>query len=83
MAYRLAKTALNQQSMTLAQEFKDHGDNTTVLSLYPGYIPTKMTEYRGNVDMKEAVQGCVDVIEDATVEMSGQYLNYKGQQIPF
>jgi NAD(P)-dependent dehydrogenase (short-subunit alcohol dehydrogenase family) len=55
IGYRMAKAALNQQIVTLSREFEHNGDNITILALNPGYIPTRMTGFKGVVDIKESV----------------------------
>ena len=79
----MAKAALNQQTKTLAQDFKHAGDNITVIALNPGYIATKMTGCKGVVDMDDSVQRIVTLIEDVTPEKTGRFFDYTGDEKAF
>lgn len=79
----MAKAALNQQTKTLAQDFLHAGDYITVLALNPGYISTRMTGYKGVVDMEDSVKRMVEIIEKAGPKDSGHFFDYTGEELPF
>lgn len=83
IGYRMAKAALNQQTVTLARDFEHAGDGITVIALNPGYIATKMTGFKGVVDLVESVEKMTTIIEETTVEKSGHFFDYTGEELPF
>lgn len=56
LGYRMAKAALNQQNKTIAQAFKEGPDLMVCLALEPGYVPTRLTGWRGEDGLDESVR---------------------------
>lgn len=83
MAYRMSKAALNMITVTLAKEFIMNNDDITVISLNPGYVPTRMTNFRSRNDMDECIAGMVTVIEGLTKEQTGMFLDWQGDVLPW
>lgn len=83
IGYRMAKTALNQQSVTLATEFQTHGDRIAVVAVYPGYVATRLGNFRSKNNMKECMDGVVDLIERVGMKETGQFLDWKGETMPW
>jgi NAD(P)-dependent dehydrogenase (short-subunit alcohol dehydrogenase family) len=79
----MAKAALNQQTVTLARDYAHADENITIIALNPGHIATKMTGFKGVVDMDESVQKMVTIIEEAKLEDSGRFYDYIGDDIAF
>jgi NAD(P)-dependent dehydrogenase (short-subunit alcohol dehydrogenase family) len=83
IGYRMAKAAANQQVKTLALDFQRAKIPITTFAFEPGFIKTKLTGWRGKVDIEESCNGMVDIIEKITPEMSGQFQDYKGETSPW
>lgn len=83
MAYRISKAALNQLTASMAAEFMEAGDGIAVMSVYPGYVPTRMTNYRSRDDMAECIAGVVKVIEGLDMSQTGTFVNWKNETIPW
>ncbi|MCJ1248270.1 hypothetical protein MMC30_005487 [Trapelia coarctata] len=83
LGYRLAKAALNQQTKTIAQAFKEDGNKMIFLALDPGYIATRLTGFSGTDDMDTSVKGMVDIIERAEAADSGLLFEHSGEKLPF
>ena len=83
IGYRMAKTALNQQSVTFATEFSMHGDKIAVVAVYPGYVATRLSNFRSKNDMKECMDGVVDLTERLGMKERGQFLDWKGETVPW
>ncbi|KAJ4369606.1 hypothetical protein N0V83_005368 [Neocucurbitaria cava] len=75
VGYKMAKAALNQLSVTLANGFKSNGYPISIVAFQPGYIKTKRTSYEGTIDIKESVTGMVDLTETMTPEGSPYVLS--------
>ena len=73
IAYLMAKAALNQMTVTLAQEYKDAADDIVILALDPGFIPTPTTGFKGTDDMDERVGP----------EETGNFFDWTGEELPF
>lgn len=83
ISYRIAKTALNQQTVTIANELKVAGSEVIMLALDPGDVPTRLSRGNGKTDIDKSVRGIVEIIETATLADSGSFLKWTGQKIPF
>jgi NAD(P)-dependent dehydrogenase (short-subunit alcohol dehydrogenase family) len=50
LGYRMSKAALNMLTVTLAEGFQMNGDNVAVIALNPGYVATRLTDFRSRDD---------------------------------
>lgn len=83
MAYRLAKTALNQQTVTLVREFEKEDRKVILICMEPGFVATRLTNWEAVDDMDTCITGVVDVIDGLTLADSGSFLNWSGKQLTF
>lgn len=83
MAYRTAKAALNQNSVTLAREWEKEGRKVTIVCMEPGFLSTRLTEWDGEDDMETCIAGIMDVIDGITHKDNGAFLKWDGSSIPF
>jgi len=81
VAYRSSKAALNMVGKTMANELA--GDGITVLSIHPGWVRTDMGGPSASISPEESAAGMKKVVEAATVEDSGRFLNWKGESLPW
>ncbi len=80
-AYRMSKTALNMGSRSLAQDLKPEG--ITVLAVHPGWVVTDMGGPNGLVDTNESINGLIKVIDNAGLEQSGRFWDFRGEELPW
>jgi NAD(P)-dependent dehydrogenase (short-subunit alcohol dehydrogenase family) len=83
MGYRMAKAAANQQVRTLALDLQRAKISVTTFAYEPGFIKTKLTCWKRRAEIEESCNGMVDIIEKLTPEMSGQFQEFKGENIPW
>lgn len=83
MAYRAAKTALNQISVTMAREWEEEGRKSTIVCMEPGFLSTRLTGFAGEDDMETCIAGIMKVIDGITYEDNGAFLKWDGSKIPF
>ncbi|KAF2969162.1 hypothetical protein GQX73_g4406 [Xylaria multiplex] len=83
MAYRTAKAALNQNSVTLAREWEKEGRNLTIVCMEPGFLSTRLTNFDGEDDMEICINGVMKVIEGITRDDTGAFFKWDGSKIPF
>ncbi|KAF2973205.1 hypothetical protein GQX73_g307 [Xylaria multiplex] len=83
VGYRMAKVAINAQTKTLAIDFKTAGLPVTTMAIDPGFIKTRLTGFRGNVDIKESRDGMYKLIEGLTPEISGSFYKWNGKELPW
>lgn len=83
LGYRMSKAALNQLTATMAKEFIMNKEEIAVVSIYPGYVATKMTNYRSRDNMAECIEGIVKVVESVGMEQTGTFVDWKGQTLPW
>lgn len=79
----MAKAALNQQTITVARELVGAGDNITVVAVYPGYVPTKLSGFKSKNNMEECIKGVVTVIENVDIEQTGTFIDWKNEIVPW
>jgi NAD(P)-dependent dehydrogenase (short-subunit alcohol dehydrogenase family) len=79
--YRASKAALNALWRSLAVDWRALG--LICLVVRPGFVRTAFTGYRGDLDPPESVGGMRAVIDRATIDDSGRFLSYDGEEIPW
>jgi len=80
-AYRMAKAALNMMSKNLAVELRGEGIISLVVS--PGWVQTDMGGPHAAITPQESVRGMLRAIESATINESGEFLDWKGGRYPY
>jgi NAD(P)-dependent dehydrogenase (short-subunit alcohol dehydrogenase family) len=79
--YRMAKTALNMASKTLAVDLRGEGIVSVVVN--PGWVQTDMGGRNAAVPVADSVRGILKMIDGATLEQSGEFLDWKGGRYPW
>ena len=79
----MAKSALNQQTVTIAHELRAANSMVTMLAVDPGDVPTRLSRGNGKTDIDKSVRGIVKIIETATLEDSGSFLKWTGEKLSF
>ncbi|WP_394201741.1 SDR family oxidoreductase [Shewanella waksmanii] len=79
--YRSSKAALNAVVKSLALDLNSMG--VSCIALHPGWVQTDMGGPNALITTKESVAGMTRVLEDLTIDQSGQFINYDGQPIPW
>lgn len=80
-SYCSSKAAQNMLNVELAHALAARG--IVVLSLHPGWVQTDMGGDGANVTPQEAVRGLLQVIDAATPEQSGSFLDWRGKSLPW
>ena len=81
-SYRCSKSALNMLSKVFSIEYP----SIVFVSVHPGWVQTDMGKSKNRrppVTIAESAKGIVMVTENAGIEESGHFLNYKGETVPF
>lgn len=78
-AYRMSKAALNMFNMCLSREFP----NMTCLTLHPGWVQTAMGGPDALISADICAHGLFDVITQAKLSQTGQFLDYTGKRLPW
>jgi NAD(P)-dependent dehydrogenase (short-subunit alcohol dehydrogenase family) len=79
--YRSSKAALNASLKSTALELRSKG--IVCLILHPGWVATDMGGNRAPLSVEESVRGMREVIDKAKLEVSGKFLDYRGEEIPW
>ncbi|PQJ62960.1 SDR family oxidoreductase [Photobacterium angustum] len=77
--YRSSKAALNSVVKSLSNDLRDEG--FTVIALHPGWVQTEMGGPNALIDIETSTRGLFEVIEDTSVNHSGEFINYDGTRI--
>ena len=78
----MAKSTLNQQAMTIADELRATGSEIILLALDPGDLPTCLSRGNRETNIDKSVRGMVEFVEKVTLEDSGSFLERSGRKIP-
>jgi len=80
-AYRSSKAALNNATATLAHDLRDKG--IKVLLLHPGIVRTRMGAPNADLAAADSVTALRGLIDSAGESMSGKFLAYTGEEVPW
>ena len=80
-AYRASKTALNMFATAMKKELFER--NIRLLIVHPGWVETDMGGPKAPLRPEESVSGILDRIKEQTLEASGRFVDYAGQQLPW
>jgi NAD(P)-dependent dehydrogenase (short-subunit alcohol dehydrogenase family) len=84
ISYRASKAALNRAMQLVAVHEKEEG--VIVLILHPGAVLTERQAdltFPGMIEMEPSVAGMINVIENATLEDTGRFIQYDGTTAPW
>ncbi|PMO29509.1 SDR family oxidoreductase [Vibrio breoganii] len=79
--YRSSKAGVNSVVKSLHNDLSPQG--YTVLALHPGWVKTRMGGPNALITIRESVHGLTKVIDGLTLEHSGQFLNFNGNEVPW
>jgi NAD(P)-dependent dehydrogenase (short-subunit alcohol dehydrogenase family) len=77
--YRSSKVAANMVMKSLSIDLKSFG--ISVVTLHPGWVLTEMGGPNALIDTKTSVSGLRRVIENLTLNTTGQFVAYDGKAI--
>jgi NAD(P)-dependent dehydrogenase (short-subunit alcohol dehydrogenase family) len=79
--YRSSKAALNAAMKSLSIDLRPLGIG--VLMLHPGWVLTDMGGTRAPTTPQQSISGMRTVIDAYTPAQSGQFLNFRGESLPW
>ncbi|RSD31922.1 SDR family oxidoreductase [Vibrio pectenicida] len=79
--YRSSKAALNSVVKSLSNDLASQG--FTVLALHPGWVLTDMGGPNASITTETSATGLIEVIDSASIDNSGEFINYDGTSIPW
>jgi NAD(P)-dependent dehydrogenase (short-subunit alcohol dehydrogenase family) len=77
--YRSSKTAVNMVMKSLSIDVKPYG--ISVVTLHPGWVQTDMGGPNGLINTQTSVSALRRVIENLSLENTGQFIAFDGQPI--
>ena len=80
-SYCASKAAQNMLNVQLAHALAPRG--IVVLALHPGWVRTEMGGQAADLAPEDAAAGLLAVIDAATPEQSGRFLDWRGQPLPW
>ena len=81
LPYRISKAGLNMLSKNQSIEYRR--DGICVVSVHPGWVRTDMGGANADLSSQEAVSQIVSLIDRISMKQSGQFLNFKGEVLPY
>lgn len=80
-AYRTSKAALNRTLRVFAEELKS--ENMTVMCLHPGWVKTDMGGKSADISVDTSARGLIAVMHRCTLQDTGAFWDYRGQELPW
>jgi NAD(P)-dependent dehydrogenase (short-subunit alcohol dehydrogenase family) len=80
-SYRTSKTALNQINKIISAELAAQG--FTCVVIHPGWVKTDMGGADASLAIPESISGILTVIDSLTVDKTGKFYNYNGEELPW
>ena len=77
--YRMSKAALNAAGKSLALDLQQRG--IAVAILHPGMVSTRMINFQGDVEPKDAAIGLAHRIEELNLKNSGSFWHANGESL--
>lgn len=79
--YRASKAALNAFGKSLAIDLKKQ--NIAVALLHPGFVQTRMVDFRGDITPAVAAANLIQRIDQLTLANTGSFWHANGEQLPW
>lgn len=79
--YRMSKAALNMMSKSLAVDLRPEGIASFVIN--PGWVQTDMGGAGAPTPVDVSVHGILRELDAATLEQTGEFLDFKGRRYPW
>ena len=80
-AYRMSKAALNMATVSLARDLSEEAIIAFVI--HPGWVKTRMGGSNALITTERSVSNMLEVIDGATLEDSGKFHEWNGNEIPW
>ena len=80
-SYNISKAAQNMATALLARALQPRG--IIVLALHPGWVQTDMGGSGATLPATQSVQGLLQVIDAASLQSSGSFLDWCGAALPW
>ena len=80
-SYCSSKAAQNMLSVQLAHALRPRG--IIVLAVHPGWVQTDMGGDGATVGVDDSARGLLQVIDDATLDDSGHFVDWRGKPLPW
>jgi NAD(P)-dependent dehydrogenase (short-subunit alcohol dehydrogenase family) len=80
-SYRTSKTALNQINKLISVELAPQGFTSIVM--HPGWVKTDMGGAGATLDIPESISGMLAVIDGLTVDQTGKFYSFNGEELPW
>lgn len=78
--YSASKAALNQLTRGFVAKLEER---ITVLSLHPGWVKTDMGGPHADIDVRTSVKGLADLLKAKAGSRKHEYLDYRGETLPW
>ncbi len=80
-SYRGSKAALNQMTVSLANELRT--DGYTCVAVHPGWVQTDMGGPNATLKPEESVSAMLKLLDRLNTNDSGKFFNYDGTPLPW
>jgi NAD(P)-dependent dehydrogenase (short-subunit alcohol dehydrogenase family) len=80
-SYRTSKTALNQINKIVSVELAPQGFTSIVM--HPGWVKTDMGGAGATLAIPESIAGMLAVIESLSVDQTGKFYSFNGEELPW
>lgn len=78
-AYRMSKAALNMGVRSLSHDLRDA--DMIAFVIHPGWVQTDMGGPNAKITPTQSVEGMLSVLDSATADISGKFMNWDGSRL--
>lgn len=79
--YRASKTALNQLTVSLANELR--GEGFTCVMVHPGWVKTDMGGPNATLTPEQSIEGMLKLLDGLKTDDTGKFYDYSGKILPW
>ena len=80
-SYNSSKSALNQVMKIMSQDLET--DGVIVCPIHPGWVQTDMGGLEADITPQESASGIISFIDNLTMEQSGRFWQWNGEEHPW
>jgi hypothetical protein len=64
-------------------DLKNRGSKVMVIAISPGWIKTRLSNWLGDIDISDAVDGMFTIIENLTMAETGNFWSWTGEKLAY
>lgn len=80
-SYCASKAALNMFTKLLSNSLRKKG--IIIIPMHPGWVKTRMGTQSAPIEQKDSISGMIKVVDSLSLEKTGIFLDWQGNELPW